>query len=94
MLIVLLLTISNINNLFNNRKVLGVSIDTSSVLEQKKYYQSLVDENPTYIDGYVELSKISSFMGDKQSQLNYLKEAYILNPNNQEVIELLAQVEN
>lgn len=91
-LIVLLLTISNINSIFGERKVLGVSVDTTTIQEQKAYYQNIIDENPTYVDGYLELSKISAFLGDRASQREYLEKAYLISPNNEEVKLLLAQV--
>lgn len=93
-LIILLLTIINLNKIFENKKVLGVQIDTDSVSKQKIYYEKLVKDNPTYTDGYIELAKISSFMGDKESEKNYLKMAYNINPNNKEVNTLLAQFED
>lgn len=91
-LLLLLLTVINLNNIFENKKVLGVKIDTSSVNEQKMYYEKIVKENPTYMDGYIELAKISSFLGDRESEKNYLKMAYNINPNSKEVNDLLNQV--
>lgn len=93
-LIVLLLTIVNLNKIFAHKKVLGVQIDTDSVNKQRTYYENLVKENPTYVDGYVELAKISSFVGDKESEKSYLKMAYNINPNNKEVVYLLSQFED
>ncbi len=91
-LIILLLTIVNINKIFENKKVLGVQIDNTSVNEQKIYYENLVKQNPSYMDGYIELAKISSFLGDRESEKNYLKLAYNISPNNKEIKELLAQI--
>lgn len=91
-LLILLLTVINLNKIFENKKVLGVQIDTTSVSQQKMYYEKIVKENPTYMDGYIELAKISSFLGDRESEKNYLKTAYNINPNSKEVNDLLAQV--
>ena len=91
-LVILLLTIININKIFENKKVLGVQIDTNSVNQQKIYYDNLVKQNPTYMDGYIELAKISSFLGDRESEKNYLKLAYNINPNSKEIKDLLAQI--
>ena len=91
-LILLLLTVVILNKIFENKKVLGVQIDSSSVNEQKMYYEKIVKENPTYMDGYIELAKISSFLGDRESEKGYLKMAYNINPNNKEVNDLLIQV--
>lgn len=93
-LVVLLLTIININKIFENKKVLGVQIDTDSVNKQRIYYENLVKENPTYVDGYLQLAKISSFVGDREGEKSYLKIAYNINPNNKEVLYLLSQFED
>lgn len=93
-LVVLLLTIVNLNKIFEHRKVLGVQIDTESVNKQRIYYEGLVKENPTYVDGYLELAKLSSFVGDREGEKSYLKIAYSISPNNKEVLYLLSQLED
>lgn len=80
-LLILLLTIINIDKIFANKKVLGVSVDTSSVIAQKEYYLQLIKDNPTYIDGYVELSKIEKFLGNSQAADEYLETAQNIDPN-------------
>ena len=80
-LLVLLLTVVNITRIFENRKVLGVTVDNSSVIAQKEYYLKLIKDNPTYVDGYVELSNIEKFLGNTESANQYLKLAQNLDPN-------------
>ena len=80
-LLVLLLTVVNITKIFANKKVLGVTVDTSSVIAQKEYYLKLIKDNPTYVDGYIELSNIEKFLGNTESANQYLKLAQNLDPN-------------
>jgi len=82
--VVLILLISSINIVISlnppEEVVLGVSED---LLEQKNYWQNVLKENPTYFDGWVELSKIENRLGDNAQAEVATENAFQIKPNPQ-----------
>jgi len=88
----LILTFVNINKFFESKKVLGTSVDTTPLQNEKVYWQSLVNKNPTYIDGYLELAKIDVELGDKNEATNFIIKALTLSPNSTKITEVQKQL--
>ncbi len=84
----LILTGFNINKYIDSQKVLGTSVDTSPLQEEKSYWQNLITDNPTYTDGYLELAKINFELGNKVEALNSLNKAIVLDPNSNKIREV------
>lgn len=56
--------------------------------EQKKYWEEILKESPTYLDAWIELSLTAQKMGDNNLALGALKSAQGINPGSQKVISL------
>jgi len=78
---ILLLTSFNLTNYLVPKKVLGTEIDTAEVLKEKDFWNEFLAKNPTYYDGWIELSKIESELGDTQKAKDCLDKAREINPN-------------
>lgn len=94
LLVILLLVLTgvNIDKFLNNQKVLGTSVDTTSIQEEKLYWQKIVSDNPTYIDGYLELAKVEVQLGNIQEAQNFINQALQINPNSQRIPEVKKQL--
>lgn len=84
----LFLTGLNINKFIDSKKVLGATIDTSGIENEKAYWLQMVSQNPTYRDGYLELAIIDSTLGYKEESLMYFKKAKSIDPNSQKIDEV------
>jgi tetratricopeptide (TPR) repeat protein len=78
----------NINNFINKQKVLGASVDVSSLQEEKNYWENLIKKNPTFVDGYLQLAKIYSLMGKKDEAILQIKSALSFDPNSMKIIQV------
>ncbi len=78
--LILLLSLFNLNKIFTPAKpqVLGVKVDLAA---EKKYWQDLTAQNPTYRDGYVELAKIECELKEIAACQSDLEKARALDPN-------------
>jgi len=86
--IVLLLSIINLNNATSKKEVLGEEISVEQLQEEKAYWEKVVSENPTYMDGWIELSRIYKSLGDAASSQKAITEARKINPNSDKLIGL------
>ena len=84
----LILTSVNINKFINSQKVLGAAVDVTPLQNEKSYWQNLVNQNPTYIDAYLELAKIDIELGNKNEASNFINTALSLDPNSSKVISV------
>lgn len=82
----LILASYNLNNLLKNRNVLGASVETNTIQDEKEYWLKIASENPTYVDAYLQLAKVEVELSNKEGAKTYIEEAKKLNPNS-EVIE-------
>lgn len=87
---ILTLTTLNINKFLNDRKVLGVAVDNEKILTEKEYWLGVVKDNPTYIDGYLELAKVDVELNLNEEAKNYIQKAYSLQPNSEKITEIKA----
>ncbi len=87
-IMVLLLTGLNINKFLDSKKVLGATIDTSGIENEKAYWLQVVSQNPTYRDGYLELAILDNTLGNKEESLMYFNKAKSIDPNSQKINEV------
>lgn len=84
--ILLLILISiNINKAIATQKVLGASINASPLQNEKSYWEKMVSDNPTYIDGYLELAKVDVELGNTSEATSYIEKALSLDPNSSKI---------
>lgn len=86
--IVLLLSIINLNNASSKKEVLGQETSLEQLQTEKTYWENVVADNPTYMDGWIELSRIYKSLGDTSSSQKALNEARKINPNSDKLIGL------
>lgn len=88
--VIVLLTIAgaNLNNYLSSQKVLAASIDVSPLQEEKIFWQTVVTQTPSYIDGYLQLAKVEVELGNKNEALTYLQQALSLDPNSTKIVEV------
>lgn len=80
----------SLNNYFSNPKVLGT--ETPDFSEEMLFWEKVVSENPTYIDGWLELSRVSYEIGDKDYAIGALNSAKAINPNSEKVESLAKEL--
>ncbi len=81
----------NFNSFLKTSQVLGVTTENtkgSSLESQKVYWENFLSKNPTYLDGWIELSIIELNLGDKNYALGAFNTARAINPNSQSVKDL------
>lgn len=86
--LLLLLTIFNLYYYLKPQKVLGVSTLSAKETElasRKAYWEDLLSQSPTYLDGWLELAKIELVEGDKVKATEYLNKARDINPNSEKI---------
>ncbi len=80
----------NINKFISTRKVLGATVDNEKILDEKTYWLEVVKDNPTYIDGYLELAKVDVELDLREEAKSYIQMAYSLQPNSEKINEVKA----
>lgn len=85
--LIIFLTIAgfNINKFINNQKVLGTSVDVTPLQNEKLYWQQIISNNSTYIDGYLQIAKVDIELGNKSEANNFLERASNLDPNSSKI---------
>lgn len=79
----------NINIFLDKQKVLGVSAQTIPVVSQaqlkqeRDFWLNIINQNPTYRDGYVELADIEKQLGNGDSAMKMLEIAKSIDPNSE-----------
>jgi tetratricopeptide (TPR) repeat protein len=81
----LIITGVNINNYLNSQKVLGASVDISPLQNEKVYWQNIVNANPTFVDGYLQLAKVEVELGNTNEATNFIAKALSLDPNSSKI---------
>lgn len=83
----LYLSISNLNHYLSLANVLGAS--TSNELEQeKKFWEEIVKDSPTYQDGWIELAKVLFELKETNYAVGAYNTAKAINPNNLKLKEV------
>lgn len=87
---ILLLTSLNLNSYLHRKKqVLGIESDPNHEL---KFWQEIVNKNPTYRDAWLEIAKISSRVGETNLTTDALEKAKVIDPNSQKILELEKEI--
>lgn len=86
-LVVMLITLLNIKSMVTKPKmeVLGA---TDTVIEEIMFWEGFLRENPTYIAGWVELSKLEIERGNLSAASLYYEKAQTIDPNSEILEEL------
>jgi len=82
--IILFLTAINLNVSSKEEKVLGAKIEDINLTEEKiSYLENVINENPAYFNGYLELITLNIQKEDSNKALKYFNFAKSINPNSQ-----------
>ena len=85
------LSIFNLQLYFNKKnvslpQVLGERSDQLN--EDKRFWQEFVSDNPTYLDGWVMLTKVNLELGNLEEAKVAFEKARTINPNSDEISKL------
>jgi hypothetical protein len=80
----------SLNNYFSKPKVLGT--ETPDFSKEILFWENIVSENPTYIDGWLELTRVTYELGDKNYAIGALNSAKAINPNSEKVESLAKEL--
>ena len=89
--ILLALSVFNLKLYFRtNQEVFSQVLgEKSDKLENDKlFWQEFVFDNPTYLDGWIMLTKVNLELGNLEEAKAALEKARTLNPNSEEITEL------
>lgn len=76
----------NIQNISLGRRVLGAKTQIKTeVKKEKDYWLTFVEENPTYLEGWVELAKIEYEDGNLVKADEYYLKAKEIDPNSEKL---------
>lgn len=89
LVLVLFLASFNVNAFLLNSKVLGAKTENAKALvDEEKYWEDFLALHPTYLDGWIELSKIEYGKGNINYALGAFNTAKAINPNSPKIKEL------
>lgn len=92
-IVILILSIFNLflySSSYSNN-VLGArtGVDFNNLLiQEKNFWEKIVSENPTYLDGWLELAKINYKLGDMGYAQGALNTARAIDPNSDKIENL------
>ena len=86
-LILLTLSLINLNSFVDNKRVLGVSYEqpVRNVSSEIAFWQEFLAKNPTYFDGWIELAGLKFEAGNKETGYSALNKARQINPNSEKL---------
>jgi tetratricopeptide (TPR) repeat protein len=68
-----------------NTRVLGT---TNAGVTEIYYWKGLLDANPEYLEGWIELAKIEYKLGNSEEAKRAIDKAFDINPNSEELNKL------
>ncbi len=89
-LVSLILISLNIKAYLSQKRVLAAETQDEEISQLKKeasFWEGFLSQNPTYLPGWLELSKIEYELGDEDYALGALNTARAINPNSEKVKE-------
>lgn len=99
--VIILLFIAGINfeNFLASKRVLGIKnqnqiYEQELLMEQKIYWKVFLAENPTYLDGWIELANIELKLGKLEEAKLSLDKAEAISPNSSKVKALEETLKN
>lgn len=79
---ILTLITFNVQNISVAKKVLGASTRLIQNLQTEKiFWEKFLDENPTYLEGWVELGVVEEELGNSEASRNAFLKAEEIDPN-------------
>ena len=85
-LTILIISFLNLADYITPKKVLGAQIDMNTeklneLRTSEKFWESFLNQNPTYLDGWIELTRIETEIGNRDKAETALIKARHINPN-------------
>jgi hypothetical protein len=80
-LVVLALASSNFKTYVNRLNVLGAETESPIQVKNIEYWDNLLKKNPTYFEGWIQLSKLEKANGNPLRSFECLNKARSINPN-------------
>lgn len=89
----------NLENFLAGKRVLGLKTqnqigEQELLKEQKSYWEDFLAENPTYLDGWIELANIELKLGKLEEAKLSLDKAEAISPNSSKVKALEETLKN
>jgi cytochrome c-type biogenesis protein CcmH/NrfG len=89
--VVALLATANMNSYIKTNNVLGagskIPDETPQMLiNQKEYWNGFLNEHPTYVDGWIELTRINLEQGNYEKAKEAYQKALFISPNSPKVV--------
>ena len=76
----------NLQNISGAKRVLGASTIASQNLEEEKiFWENFLEENPNYLDGWIELAVLEEEQGNGEKASGYYLRAKELDPNSEKL---------
>jgi len=80
----------NFEKVISTKNVLGARSETALneealLTQEKAFWEKLTQENPTYLEGWLELTDISFKLGDREEASVFLEKAKTINQNSDKV---------
>lgn len=86
----LLLSGINIESYLQKDKVLGAQVTvynpTDDLEKERDFWKTFLSQNPNYLDGWLQLSKLESDLGNYPDSEKYFKIAETIDPSSEKVI--------
>jgi hypothetical protein len=89
---ILTLSIINFKHYFSNSKVLGAQTEVKSNLINETYWREFLIQNPTYFDGWIELTKTEIESNNKDAANKALFTAEKIDPNSDIIMQLKEEI--
>lgn len=71
---------------------MGAQTETKSNLSEESYWKEFLSNNPTYFDGWIELTNIEIVTGNKDAANKAFLAAEKINPNSDKIIQLREEI--
>ena len=87
---VIILLLSFVNFFFRNEELSEktvLAVKTEDLTQSKVYWENFLEENPTYLDGWLEIAKIYSEIGYISGAIYALDTAKKINPNSEKIVK-------
>lgn len=81
-LVILFLTATNLMHYHFNKDILGVRTD---LLQEEDYWADVVNQNPSYLDGWLKLAIIQMQLGEKSKAVESIAKAQSVDPRSEKI---------
>lgn len=85
-ILILLISSFNLKTYLGKQSVLGLASEAeTNNLNEKTFWLDFLKDNPSYIDGWIALTKIELDLGNYQEAKLYFEKAKVIDPNSQKL---------